>query len=225
MWLILTIAIMYESKRIELPSSVLGSDRYFEIGFTSHGDVTLSFGEGEANDTNPTSERTNGFQMARGSEAMIIAGMVGYYARLGVSEEQTREDFLEAAHSILEERTSYESWFDLYREEIIATGADAERFDLKDASLKCLVPPIAAHPGSLGRNRGTGMYTTERPEEQLLVFARSNAERQVEGSPAKVCSPDIKPMATLVCSVAMGEYKTQITTLMRTLFLEEDDSE
>ena len=221
----------YESNKAKLPPTELGDNRCLQIGYYGHGDIFMATWTGSL-DLEPHLEDgiSTCFNLAHGSDLILLASCVGYLRRLGKSEEQVRRVIMEAGRGVIEDDLgnmrfhSIGNWSSVH---LVATGSPSSRFD-RDG-MRSLVIPTPAQPGTLERVGGTAIYTRPNPNgEDTLVYASLRPDRQSDFNvgiheTADFCSDDIPVIAGLVCEMALGEYRRDLRYFLEdeTLFGEE----
>lgn len=157
------------------------------------------------------------FNARHGSDTVILAGLMGYYARLRKPESEIARTFLTAGETLLAEEIDMNLYYSVQTSHLmhIANGEPFPLYDLPEQGLSCLIPPIPAQPGIIEEKGGTAFYTnTDSDQEQRLVVASHmpNGERNNAhiAETAIFTEADIPIMAKLVCNLALGEYRREI---------------
>lgn len=208
-------------ERDRLPSSVLGDNRCFEIGYFGHGDIVISTWQGEL-DYKPTHNDgiSRRFGFAHGGDSVILAALSGYLMRLGYDKGAVGKTLLDIGQDILMNGVESLRYKDLSRVKYlghIVLGHPMESFDEKGLDLECLVPPIPSRPGIIERTGGTAIYTSKSTGQQLLVFGKHDPGETSSSAlkyTAEFCEQDVPVMARLVCGLARGEYREDIHGLL-----------
>jgi hypothetical protein len=208
-------------ERDRLPSSVLGDNRCFEIGYFGHGDIIVSTWQGEL-DHKPTHNDgiSRRFGFAHSGDSVILAALSGYLMRSGYDKDNVGKLLLDAGHDILADGAESLKYKDLSRVKYLGhtiLGRPMESCDEKSLDLKCLVPPTPSRPGIIEETGGTAIYTSNNTGRQLLVFGRHDPGEPSVSTlkyAAEFCEQDVPVMARLVCNLALGEYREDIHALL-----------
>lgn len=216
----------YEPQKVRLPATELGEDRCFQIGYFGQGDIFAATWEGDL-DTVPRvgDGMSTRFNLSHGADPVLVACHIGYLRRLGHSEQDIKDAFLNAGADVLRDDlgVSYGSKLRLNTE---VSGSGFPRFDVLDQGLQCLMMPRPSQPGVLDEVGGTGIYM--RPNEHgedLLVWAQLLPNRTVEddetriGESASFCSKDVPIIVSMICAMSLGDYRRDIQNLLQEQFL------
>lgn len=222
---------MYEGKELHLPNGLLGYNRHMEVGFSHHGDIQINYWVGDRcydHEAAMFAPKGISFPMAHSSESVVLAAMVGYYKRLGTSQEHIRAIFHDVARPVLEDvqlqhdarlRDNYRQ---MYLDDIME-GESIPVYDQPYHGWDSLVYPIPCQPGVIESVGGIGLYTrTDLFGNFNLVMAQlpgiSSLADPAERPPAvEFSEPDIRLLAGALCENSMGEYRRDIYNLVSAL--------
>lgn len=206
---------MYKPAFIELSDSPYSNDRYLEINYTYHGDLSLSvFEDGNVNT----------FYFAHGNEETLVATSIGFLTRIGLETAQIHEIVKNASADLLAEIDEYES----VRQEPInasslrrmVSGHTSDRFNNWVNGWNAFCPPIPQQPGVLESVGGTGVYSrSDVLGNMSLVLARIQSSAgffyDEEGQQiSELYESDIPVAINLLCAKAMGEYRRSLRWLI-----------
>ncbi len=205
-----------------LPATDLGNERCFQIGYFGHRDIFIATWTGPI-DLEPNREDgvSTCFNLSHGSDLVLLASCVGYLRRVGKPEEEVMRVIKEAGKEVIEDDLGDMKFHrpgSRSTAKLVARGTQFKRFD-KDC-LDSLVIPTPAEPGTLDRVGGSALYT--RPSldhEDHLVYASLRPDRESDEGvqiyeTADFCPEDVPTIATLICSMAMGEYRRDLRWLL-----------
>lgn len=220
---------MILSKTVRLPDDEGERQRFFEYGYVGHGDLSLVYWEGsEANDE----VRSAPFQFSHSSELVLLGCMIGFYRRLGRSEEVIRELFYAAADGVLsdpylisreDDRLSHAT----DHVQSFLSGERYGRFNQDILGWDALTTPIPAQPGVIDLVGGTGVYSrSDIFGRQSFLLAQQQSNQQVSRKktvysyelPVHVdfYERDIPVLAKTICDLSMGDYRKEIFDFMHT---------
>ncbi|HCH34816.1 MAG: hypothetical protein UY35_C0027G0007 [Candidatus Saccharibacteria bacterium GW2011_GWC2_48_9] len=199
----------------------LGANRCVQMSYSYHGDIVVSPWSGSLEEGPSVDGARFGF--AHGSDATILAAMVGYLRRAKQSEDDVRKVMLEAGAEVLSSKESSRSYdsFTGGMLSSIATGEASHYYNEESMGLHALAAPITQVPGTLEEVGGTALYT--RGDPPLLVFAQYPLAKESPVT-AEFCQNDIPIMAKLACGLALGDYRKDIRKfLLREFVGDEED--
>lgn len=202
-----------------LPSSHYSSERSFEYGHTYHGDIFLKIGE-------QRTERKDIFAFAHGNEATILACFAGFCVRSGMEASERQQIFTGFLSSV----EDYEPrQIKRYRHEDLflqftASGRPQNRFNNQAMGWEALCVPIPHHPGTIEDVGGVGIYSrTDVFDVQSLVMSNIPSRlsiafpNQEEINTSEIYIDDIPVIGRAICSLAMGEDRHSIVSLINDL--------
>ena len=208
----------YETHKAQLPPTELGDDRCLQMKYFGEGDIFIASWTGSL-ERRPTV--TDGiskcFNLAHGSDLLLFASCVGYLRRINMPEEEVKQIILESGQEVLEDNLDmqyHHSGQEHYAQRV-SEGRRVKIFDRVDEGLHCLVDPRPTRPGQINRVGATGIYTRMRPEKtESLVYASLMPNSQRDGvtvhETTDFCAADIPVMASLICSMAQGDYRKDL---------------
>lgn len=207
-----------------LPESELGEDRCFQIEYFGHGDMRMSFWQGDLSYVPRNDDDiSKNFGFIHGNDVMLFASFAGYLARVGRSHEEISEVLLSAGDEVLRDNLGTIGYMVnrvMGRTENVASGEPSSRYDIPDQNLVALLSPQPNEPALLNEVGGTGIYTRRSGDNVYFVIARFNAllgrsdEEAELYYTADFCERDVPVLARLVCSLSMGEYRKDIQAFL-----------
>jgi len=221
-------------RKIELPRENQNAPRSVELKYGYHGDISLTFWEGDLDSKNDGASNTKRFRFRHGGELPLIGSIAGYYRRLKVPHQEAVRDFRYAARSVLAESSElaspYES--DSFAVRYAADAYKGEEipvYDIDELGWKALNDPITTVPGDLDRTGGTGMYSCTDQNGNLqfiLGHVLSESEEQdpkiseAELMNIELDRTEVLAIVELLCELSMGEYRREIYEFIEMVFPE-----
>ena len=210
----------FEVSCTQLPSSTLGHNNIFGVWYDSQYDMHLESWHGE-----PVHELKNlpknriSTGLSHSSEPVIVAALIGFMRRAQTPQEEITRMFMPAYGQLDAPRPSYQKPY--HNHELLAEGESATAFDISDFGWSALAVPIPAQPGLLESYGGTGFYTEGEGEHSKLVLApiapRSSTPASADQA-IRLRAPDVQPVASLMCRIAVGEPAKDIAHMLRIEF-------
>lgn len=217
---------MYDEAKAQLPTTELGSERCLQMEYYGHGDIAITSWSGPL-DINPDEAEAPAtrFNMRHGCDLLLLAACVGYLRRFNTPEEEIQQTVLAASQEIIAEDLGdlrYHSYTDTTIKRV-SVGAPFPRYDMPDLSLTCLMPLEPSQPGLAHRVGGTAIYTKPNGNKTgYLVYASHvpvpREETTEIAATTEFCKQDIPTIASLICEMALGEYRRDLKKYIETNF-------